>query len=280
MTSRAAVDVVKRLLRPAKTGHAGTLDPLASGVLVICVGRVTRLIDCVQRMPKRYRATFLLGRTSPTEDIEGDVTVLADAPQPRCDEIFSAAARLTGEILQRPPSYSALKVAGRRAYDLARAGQQVELAARKIVVRSIDIVDYAYPQLTLDIRCGSGTYIRSLGRDLAETLGTGAVMSALERTEIGHFHADRAWACERLTADNITEWLRPPLEAVGDLPTVTLTLAQMAGVAHGCFVTLTSADSAEQAEVAAISPDGALVAILGRRSDGRFGPRINLAIGT
>jgi len=277
MTSRAAVDLVKRLLRPAKTGHAGTLDPLASGVLVVCVGSATRLIDYVQRMPKRYRATFLLGRTSPTEDIEGDVSVLANAPQPGRDEIASAAARLTGEILQRPPAYSALKVAGRRAYDLARAGHAVVLMPRKIVVHSIDTIDYAYPQLTLDIRCGSGTYVRSLGRDLAESLGTGAVMSALERSEIGHFHIADACQCDRLAANDVAEWLRPPVEAARDLPTVTLTVEQTAEIAHGRFVTLASAGDANHTELAGISPDGALVAILRRRSDGRFDPRINLA---
>src|SRR3569623_809810 len=132
ITSRQAVDVVKRLVRPAKTGHAGTLDPLASGVLIVCVGAATRLIEYVQRMPKRYTGTFLLGRSSPTEDIEGEVSELAGAPQPSLGEIIAAAGRLTGEIMQRPPAYSALKVAGRRAYDLARAGHEVDLQPRPI----------------------------------------------------------------------------------------------------------------------------------------------------
>ena len=198
MTSRAAVDVVKRLVQPARTGHAGTLDPLATGVLVVCVGAATRLIDYVQRAAKRYRGTFLLGRSSPSEDVEGPVTLLADAPRPSLDVIQAAAVRLTGEILQRPPAFSALKIGGRRSYDLARAGQMVEHQPRRVTIHGIEVVDYAYPDLVLDIHCGSGTYVRSLGRDLAESLGTSAVMSGLVRTAIGDFTLDTAWGCEDL----------------------------------------------------------------------------------
>src|SRR5690606_6420881 len=127
-TSRWVVDRVQRLVRPAKAGHAGTLDPLASGVLVVCVGQATRLIDHVQQMPKRYRAEFLLGRTSDTEDTQGEVVELVDPPIPTHDAIIAAASQFVGEIMQRPPAYSALKVDGKRAYALARKGQAVELA--------------------------------------------------------------------------------------------------------------------------------------------------------
>jgi tRNA pseudouridine55 synthase len=277
MTSRAAVDVVKRLVHPARTGHAGTLDPLATGVLVVCVGSATRLIEYVQREPKRYRATFLFGQHSPTEDIEGHVTVLPDAPRPSRQMIAAAAGRLTGEILQRPPAFSALKVAGRRSYDLARAGREVAHAPRPIVVHGIDIVDYAYPELTLDIHCGSGTYVRSLGRDLAESLGTAAVMSALVRTAIGEFQLDQAWCCDRLPRDNLGEWLHPPLDAVRGLPRVCLSMEQITAVAHGQFVTLPTAVAHGGDELAAVSPTGELVAILRDRGQRVFGPRINLA---
>ncbi|MBI2823979.1 MAG: tRNA pseudouridine(55) synthase TruB [Planctomycetia bacterium] len=277
LTSRATVDVVKRVVRPAKVGHAGTLDPLATGVLVVCVGAATRLIEYVQQLPKRYRATFQLGRSSPTEDVEGDVTVLANAPQPSGEQIVRAAAALTGEILQRPPAYSALKVGGRRAYDLARSGREVALAPRKIVVHAIDVVTYAYPELTLDIRCGSGTYVRSLGRDLAEAVGTAAVMSALVRTEIGPFALTDAWPCENLRSDNMAQWLRPARDAAAALPSVALGAAQVNEVAHGRFVTLDGPDFTSVGELAAIGPDGELVAILRQRGGGRLGPRINLA---
>ncbi len=139
MTSRRAVDIVQRLVRPAKAGHAGTLDPLASGVLVVCVGAATRLIEYVQQMPKHYTGTFLLGRHSPTEDIEGEVTLLDNPPVPSLDAILAAACTLTGTIQQRPPDFSALKVQGRRAYDLARRGETVDLQPRTIVVHSIAV---------------------------------------------------------------------------------------------------------------------------------------------
>lgn len=187
MSSRQAVNLVERLTRPVRAGHAGTLDPLATGVLVVCVGAATRLIGYVQRMRKQYRGTFLLGRHSPTEDIEGEVTELPDAPHPTREQIVAAAAGFVGRIEQRPPAFSAIKVAGRRAYELARQGRQPELAARPVVIHAIEIAAYKYPELVLDVTCGSGTYIRLLGRDLAESLGTSAVMSALVRTSIGGF---------------------------------------------------------------------------------------------
>ena len=132
MTSRRAVDIVQRLAWPAKVGHAGTLDPLATGVLVVCVGPATRLIEYVQRMPKRYVAAFLLGRQSPTEDIEGQVTELLGARVPTADEVRAAASRFVGRIQQRPPAFSALKVGGRPAYELARQGRPAHLAARPV----------------------------------------------------------------------------------------------------------------------------------------------------
>jgi tRNA pseudouridine55 synthase len=190
-TSRDVVNHVQRLVRPAKVGHAGTLDPLATGVLVVCVGPATRLIQYVQQMPKRYRATFLLGCRSDSDDTELEVTPV-DAPAATRSAIETALPNFVGTIQQRPPAFSAIKVKGKRAYDLARNGEQIQLEARPITIHGIDIVSYDYPELVLDIRCGSGTYIRSIGRDLAEQLGTAAVMSALERTEIGRFRATDA----------------------------------------------------------------------------------------
>ena len=155
MTSRRALDVVGRLIRPNRAGHAGTLDPLATGVLVICIGQATRLIEYVQQMPKTYEATFLLGRTSDTEDVEGTVVELIDPPVPTREQIDRAAAALVGDIMQRPPAFSALKVQGRRAYDLARAGEQVDLAPRPIQVYGIDVLAYDYPTLQASRRSRS-----------------------------------------------------------------------------------------------------------------------------
>ncbi|MEX2112484.1 MAG: tRNA pseudouridine(55) synthase TruB [Pirellulales bacterium] len=270
VTSRRVVDQIKRLVKPAKVGHAGTLDPLASGVLVIGIGQATRLVEYVQAMPKTYRATFLLGRTSTTEDVEGAVTLLENPPVPTREELAGAAARLTGEIQQRPPAYSALKVDGRRAYARARAGETVELAERPVQIHRIVIVGYDYPELQLEIDCGSGTYVRSLGRDLAERVGAGAVMSALVRTAIGRFRLEDAIVVEQLTRDDLAQQLLPATLAVTDLmPTVEVCLSDVVRLGNGLPIEL---DGRTVDVCAAVDAAGQLIAILGRRPDGQYAP--------
>ena len=272
-TSRQAVDCVKRLVRPAKTGHAGTLDPLASGVVVVCVGSATRLIEYVQAMPKRYVGTFLLGRESDTEDTEGEIRLIAEARQPGEAEVTAAATRFVGRIEQRPPAYSALKIHGRRAYKLARAGQPVTLAPRPVTIYRLDVVRYDYPELVLDIECGSGTYIRSLGRDLAEALGTAAAMSALMRTAVGCFDLKDAALPEQLARDNIADWLQSPLRALASLPRATLSASDIDRVRHGLAIRL--AIEPGTGEVAALDGDENLVAILVVQPDGTLRPARN-----
>ena len=274
MTSRRAVDLVQRLAWRTKCGHAGTLDPLASGVLVVCVGPATRLIEYVQRMPKSYLGTFLLGRQSPTEDVEGDVTELERAPVPSADQIAAGAKALTGRIEQRPPAYSALKVEGKRAYALARAGRPVELKPRSVEVYRLDVVAYDYPELRLRIECGSGTYVRSLGRDLAESLGTGAVMSELVRTAIGPFALDEAVDPRQLTREGWTAHLRPPTRAVERLPRLVLTGEEVARIQAGQAIAR-QAPAPNSPEVAALDSAGRLVAILVPRGGGLLGPARN-----
>jgi tRNA pseudouridine55 synthase len=253
ITSRQAVDIVKRLARPARSGHAGTLDPLATGVLIACVGSATRMIEYVQRMPKAYRATFSLGCTSPTEDTEGEITELSDPPRPTRDEIATVAARFVGRIDQRPPAFSALRLSGRRAYDLARRGKAVELAARPVDIYHIEVVAYAYPELVLDVECGSGTYIRSLGRDLAQALGTGAVMSALRRTAIGDFRVADTVDPKRLTPENWSTYLQPALRAVEYLPRVTLTAMEAVRIRNGLTIGTKAEGGGRKAEIATFS---------------------------
>jgi tRNA pseudouridine55 synthase len=270
ITSRQVVDVVQRLVRPHKAGHAGTLDPLASGVLVVGVGRATRLTQYVQRMSKQYRATFLLGRSSETEDIEGQVHLLDNPPQPGREEIEQAAAALTGQIEQCPPAYSALKLGGKRAYQLARAGKAVELAPRMVTIYQLDVLRYDYPELEVNIRCSGGTYVRSLGRDLARRGGSEAVMAALVRTAIGEFTIENAVVLDALNAENLQRHLIPPLAAVALMPHVRLSADQQQRVSQGQF--LDDVDCSES-ECAALDEQGALVAILERRPNGSFGPR-------
>ena len=276
LTSRDAVNRVQRLVRPLKVGHAGTLDPLATGVLVVAVGQATRLVEYVQRMPKTYRATFLLGRTSDTDDIEGVVIELPEAAEPSEAQLRAALPQFVGTIEQTPPAYSALKVAGRRAYDLARRGQAVELASRPVEIQAIDFLGYAHPQLDLRIRCGSGTYIRSLGRDLARSAGTGAVMSALRREVIGPFTVEQAVPVSSLTFELISRSLLPPRLALGDLPQVTVNADAIRRLSRG--QSIASRGEVDAAEIAAVSESGELVAILAARPGGNWSPAKNFAV--
>ena len=233
LTSRDVVNLVQRLVRPAKVGHAGTLDPLATGVLVVCVGKATRLIQYIQQLPKCYRAEFLLGRQSNTDDIEGDVTLLDNASTPALRDIEGALPQFLGRIEQRPPAFSALKIAGQPAYKLARKGQAVELAARPVEIHGLQVLAYDYPRLLMEIRCGSGTYVRSLGRDLAQSLGTAAVMSALQRTTIGGFRVAAADAPQDLDASNLNSRLLNLETAVAHLPAIQLNAEEVHKVRHG-----------------------------------------------
>lgn len=271
ITSRDAVNHVQQLLpRRTKIGHAGTLDPLASGVLVLAIGAATRLIQYIQALPKHYRGTFLLGRHSPTEDIEGDVVELQHPPIPTREDLEAAAGRFVGVIQQRPPAYSALKVHGRRAYDLARRNQPVDLAPRPITIHQFVVHAYDYPTLTLDIVCGSGTYIRSLGRDLAQSLGTEAVMSALVRTAIGGFSIAEAVALEDLNKTTLNQHLLTPLRAVEDFARVVLSPAELTDIGHGRTIAA-RAELPDASHYAAVDAAGRLVAILVPRDLG-LGP--------
>jgi len=202
-----AVAIVRRLAGGAKTGHAGTLDPLATGVLVLAIGRATKIIDCLMRTSKRYRTTIDLSAFSTTDDLEGELTPIDVADIPRPAAIDAAVARFRGEILQRPPAFSAMKVGGRRAYQLARRGETVDIPERRVTIHSIDVVRYEWPALELDVHCGKGTYIRSLARDIGRTLGTGGHCASIRRTAVGPFDESIAMSLddvpEPLTEDHL-----------------------------------------------------------------------------
>ncbi len=270
VTSRDVVNRVQRLLRGVKAGHAGTLDPLATGVLVVALGPATRLVEYVQRMPKTYVGTFLLGRASDTEDIEGNVVELDHPPQPTRQEIEAALPAFLGTIQQQPPAFSALKVQGRRAYDLARRGEPVELQSRPIDIHRLTVVRYEYPALELEVNCGSGTYIRSLGRDIAQSFGTAAVMSALVRTAIGEFRIAEAIALDQLTSATIAGHLLPPRLAVGCLPSVQLTDEEARRVVNGLPVR--NRWKLDAGEMTALDDQERLVAILVPRGPDELGP--------
>lgn len=263
-TSRDVVNQVARLLpRKVKAGHAGTLDPLAVGVLVVCVGPATRLIENVQRMGKTYRTTIRLGARSDTHDRDGAIVETINPSVPTLEEIDEALEPQRGEVLQRPPEHSALKVAGRRAYDLARAGLPVELAPRPVRVDRIELLSYSWPWLDLEIDCGSGTYIRSIARDLGDALGCGALMETLVRTRIGRFARESAVDPDQLTRENLADHLRPALEAVADLPHIALDASALADVRQGKALAAArlSGGTIPPGEVALVTESGRLAAL-------------------
>jgi tRNA pseudouridine55 synthase len=272
ISSRQAINQIQRRIRPVRIGHAGTLDPLAQGVLVVLVGPATRLTSRVQEWPKIYRGTFLLGRHSDTEDVEGNVCELPDAPIPTRGELDEALRMFRGVILQQPPVYSALKVKGQRAYAMARAGEQVNLAARQVSIHDLSIVRYEYPELELHVVCGSGTYIRSLGRDIARAVNTEAVMSALTRTAIGHLDLDSAAELDQIEQSGVEPYLLPAVHAVQGMPQVMLTTDQEATIRRGMSIVL---PGRHEAELAAIRGDGELAALLAQRGPLQYGPKRN-----
>jgi tRNA pseudouridine55 synthase len=192
MTSRDVVNRVQKWFpRKTKIGHTGTLDPLATGVLVICIGAATRLADYVQAMGKTYTSRFRLGATSTTDDADGEVTETPNAAPATREQIETALASFVGTIEQVPPAVSALKVEGSRAHDLVRKGKEVRLAPRNVRIDAIRITRYEWPFLDVEIDCGKGTYIRSIARDLGAKLGCGGLVQALRRTRIGPFTAEQ-----------------------------------------------------------------------------------------
>lgn len=240
ITSRAVVDELSRLTRSRRVGHAGTLDPLATGVLLVCLGPATRLVSLAQSLPKRYLARFELGKVSDTDDCTGEVTVVEHAPLPNRDDLERLLPRYTGVISQVPPQYSAIKLGGQRAYDLARQGQQAPLEPRPVEVHALHLRAFESPFFELEIECGSGTYVRSIGRDLGRDLGCGAVMTNLERTAIGPFTLARAVTLESLDRQSWREALLPPVEIVAHFPRHTCSDTDLDLLAEGRPVPLDS----------------------------------------
>ncbi len=277
-TSHGVVARVRQTLgRNVKVGHAGTLDPFASGVLVICTGAATRLASYVQNQPKRYIAEVTLGATSTTDDSEGVISEPTNRTPPDQQRIEELLDSFIGEISQIPPAHSAVHVNGTRAYKIARKGAAPEIPARNVTVHSIDLLKYVYPLLTIDICCGSGTYIRSIARDLGAALGSGGYCSALTRSEVGRFTLDDAIGPEEIDPGR---HLISPLMALGDMPQIPVDDAEAKMISMGQRPVidvgrLGSIDlSAEtEREVAIIYPAGILLSIARLTPDGEIKPR-------
>ena len=237
VSSARAVAVVRRVFDAGKAGHGGTLDPLASGILPIALGEATKTVAWAMAAAKTYRFTVRWGEARETDDAEGAISATSDR-RPSRDEILAAIPAFTGEIMQHPPAYSALKVAGERAYELARGGEAVDLAPRPVrieTLRLIAITDTDHAEFEAEV--GKGTYIRALGRDLALKLGTFGHLSALRRTRVGRFNEDQAISLDKLTSLGHSprpfEHLLPVETALDDIPALALTEAEAARLRCG-----------------------------------------------
>lgn len=267
MTSHDVVSRCRRIFGTRKVGHAGTLDPMATGVLVVGIERATKILGLLTATSKSYAATIRLGRTMSTDDAEGEVLQDVSAEDVAEDAILSGVAALRGEISQRPSAVSAIKIGGKRAYQLAREGQQVELAARTVRIDRFDVLairrDGPFVDVDVEVDCSSGTYIRALARDLGEALGVGGHLTALRRTRVGGYGLDHA-----RTLDDLAE--QPALSYSLDeacqlaFPRRDISAEQAADAAHGRPLPAAGIDGV----YAATDPTGRVIALLEDRKAG------------
>lgn len=281
-TSHDIVGLVRRLAATKRVGHGGTLDPFASGVLPLFLGKATRVVEFHLADRKAYRATICFGATSTTDDLEGEQTP-ATGPAPSRTALEAALPSFTGRIAQRPPAYSAIKVAGRRAYALARAGETVELAERQVTIEALDLVEWDAtdpdrPITVVDVRCSAGTYIRSLARDLGSALGSGAYLGALRRTAAGPFSDGQAIALDAVREaaaagpSGLVPLLRPVDSGLDRFPEVSLDAAEVAAVARGQYVRPAAGFPIGAERYRLRTPSGALAAIATDAGSGRLAP--------
>lgn len=275
MTSTQAVGKVRWLLGAAKAGHAGTLDPLATGILPIALGEATKAVPQVQDGTKIYRFAIGWGRATSTDDAEGEVIATSDV-RPEVAALEAVLPRFTGTIMQRPPAFSAIKVDGERAYDLARAGEAVELAARPIDVDAIRLVEHGGDASVLEVTCGKGTYVRALARDIAEMLGTVGHVTRLHRAAVGPFADANAITLEDLEAAEAgaaRDALIAPVEmGLADLAEIRLDASQAGAVGNGNAILLTGANAPLALDECWVSFKGRVLAT-GSVEFGQFKPR-------
>jgi tRNA pseudouridine55 synthase len=281
-TSHDIVGLVRRLAATKRVGHGGTLDPFASGVLPVFLGKATRVVEFHLADHKAYRATVCFGAASTTDDLEGELEPAA-SPAPDRDAVEAILPTFTGTISQRPPDYSAIKVEGRRAYALARAGKPVDLAERAVTIRNLDLVswdrtDPDRPIAILDVECTAGTYIRSLARDLGQALGNAAYLGALRRTGAGTFATTDALDLDvvRTAAAAGPAGLIPLLRSVDTgldrFPVVELSEVELSAVARGQFIRPEAGFPEGAERYRLLTPDSVLAAIARDAGQGRLAP--------
>ncbi len=266
MTSHDVVAIGRRALNTRKVGHAGTLDPMATGVLVLGFNNGTRLLQYITDGDKSYTATIVLGASTTTDDHEGEVTSTSNASQVSDDEIKRILATMVGEIMQRPTNVSAIKIDGKRAYDRARSGEEFELPARKVTISQLDIVEIRHNDATtevdIEVTCSAGTYIRAIARDLGAELTVGGHLNVLRRTRVASFTLDQAIEVDQLKGGNLET-----LE-LADVARATFSVRELEfdEVNELSFGRPLSANAGEEI-FAALSPDNRLIALLKNSAD-------------
>lgn len=263
LTSHDVVQILRRGTGIRRAGHTGTLDPRASGVLVILIGPAVRLSEYVSASDKRYQATVRLGSSTDTYDAEGRITQVSPVGNISEEEFNEILQQFVGEIEQVPPPYSAVKIKGKKAYEMARQGEEVDLEPRVIQVYSLEVLEWAPPEAVIDVYCSSGTYVRSLANDLGKALGTGAHLVGLRRTKSGRFTLRDAVPLRRLQeafdAGNWYKFLIPAAEALADWPMIELDADEVELIRHGHRV---PAEQGQTGWVRGVSQQGDLVALL------------------
>lgn len=276
-TSFSMVALVRRLTRVRRVGHAGTLDPLATGVLPVAFGVATRLVQYLDDGPKAYSAVVRFGSATDTFDAEGNVTQTGDPSLVTRDALERALSSFEGEVEQRPPAFSAIKLAGKPLYRYARAGSPVEPPLRRVRIESIDLVQFDDGVARIDVRCWPGTYIRSLAHDLGARLGCPAHLAALRRTESGGFRLSDARTPDELRAlaqaDALADAMLAPDRAVERRPAALLGDARTAEVLHGRDLALAADGGPGERLCRAYSTDGRFLGMLERTADARWHPR-------
>jgi tRNA pseudouridine55 synthase len=263
LTSHEVVQIIRHGTNIRRAGHTGTLDPRASGVLIVLIGPAVRLSEYVSASDKRYQAIIRLGATTDTFDADGRFTSKDETPEITEEQFETALKTFVGEIIQTPPPYSAVKVHGRPAYDMAREGEEVQLEPRKIQVYSLELLEWAPPEAVIDVYCSSGTYVRSLANDLGDKLGSGAYLTGLRRTKSGRFTLRDAVPLRKLReafdAGNWYQYVIPAAEALSDWPALELDNEKVEAVRHGHRV---PAEAGATGMARGISEAGELIALL------------------
>lgn len=280
ITSAQAVGKVKRLLRPKKIGHGGTLDPMATGILPLALNEATKAFQYVAANTKTYRFTVRWGEATTTDDAEGDVTHTS-SKRPTHGEIKALLPQFTGDIMQAPPAFSAIKVNGERAYDRARAGEDVQLQARPVHVEALTLLSMPdADHAEFEMVCGKGTYVRSIARDLGHEIGCFGHVTVLRRTEVGKFHENRAISLEKLDdivhSGALKEWLLPISSVLADIPALELDPEAARRMKHGQTVMIPPAeharlDAAQREITVQVTSAGALIA-MATASEGQLKP--------